>query len=154
RSELPGAFVYDRVAAALRDAEASGVPIEARLVTAFPASWLVNAKTPSSTMRRWSEPPGLDVWTTLVDAVAGGPERWLARDEATRADVVRCIEALGPLGAEGDAIEAISKVLALAVSEGVPLMPAESRAFALETDAGGATTFLAMLDWFSRAMIE
>src|SRR5215471_11239904 len=88
RSELPGAFVYDRVAAALRDAEASGVPNEARLVTAFPASWLVNAKTPSSTMRRWSEPPGLDVWTTLVDAVAGGPEQWLARDEATRADVV------------------------------------------------------------------
>jgi len=44
------------------------------------------------------------------------------------------------------------------VSEGVPLMPAESRAFALETVSHTASapgpTFLGMLDWFSRAVIE
>jgi hypothetical protein len=153
RARMPGAFVYDRVAHSIRVAEASGVPIEDRLVIAFPACWLVNARVPSPILRRWSLPPLCDAWLSLVDALKGGPERWLACT-SERDVVTRCLATLAVEGID-DAPEAISKVLALLVPECVPLMPAESRAFALGADAARADgAFLAMLDWFARSVLE
>src|SRR5436309_11196454 len=76
RARMPGASIYDRVAHSIRVAEASGVSVEDRLVLAFPACWLVNARVPSPILRRWSLPPLHEAWLALVDAVKGGPERW------------------------------------------------------------------------------
>jgi hypothetical protein len=152
RARLPGAFVFDQIANAIRVAEANEVPLHERLVMALPASWLVNAPAPSPVLRRWSEPPLRDAWYALIDAVKGGPERWLACD-AERAVVAECLAMLRVDELkQGD--EAISKVLALLAPEGVPLMPSESVAFVLGDTAAGDSSFVAMLDWFSRAVLE
>ncbi|MEO7094205.1 MAG: hypothetical protein ABI175_13200 [Polyangiales bacterium] len=156
RARMPGAFVFDQVAHAIRVAEAKGVALDERLVLALPASWLVNAPAPSPVLRRWSEPPLREAWHALVESVKGGPDRWLACD-AERAIVDECLAALCVDELKETGIESISKVLALLVPEGVPLMPAESVTFALGETPGGPSrraSFLAMLDWFSRAVLE
>ncbi len=157
RARLPGAFVYDRVAHSLRVAEANGMSMEERFVLALPGSWMVNCAASSSVMRRWSEPPLLDTWIALAEAVKGGPEYWLAAVDPRA--VVR--EALTALLAREvtDLDEAVSKVLALLAPESVPLMPAESVQFALgprppQADDGPTSRFLEMLDWFARATLE
>jgi hypothetical protein len=149
RARLPGAYVFDRASHALRLAEAAEVPLVDRLSLAFPASWLVNAPAPSTAFRRWIDPPLRDAWVTLVEAVKGGGERWLAHGDDVRAEVSRALAAIRSVG-QGD--EAISKVLAILAPESAPLMPPESVAFVLG-DSPGDAPFLAMLDWFSRAVL-
>ncbi|MDP9151652.1 MAG: hypothetical protein M3O36_17155, partial [Myxococcota bacterium] len=57
------------------------------------------------------------------------------------------------IGPEPNAVEAISKVLALLVPERVPLMPAAARAFALGGSASDeASAFVAMIQWFRSAV--
>ena len=128
--------------------------MEERFVLALPGSWMVNCAASSAVMRRWSEPPLVDVWLALAEAVKGGPEKWLlAVDE--RAVVSEALTALCTLEV-ADLDEAVSKVLALLAPESVPLMPAESVRFVLgaPTTEGTASRFLEMLDWFARATLE
>lgn len=147
RAELPGAFVFDRAAAALRTAKALGLPVEDRLALALPASWLVNSPAVSKVLQRWAQAPQRDVWLALVqlleeDGGAGG--------EDADAELVVAMRALGP---EPYVIEASSKVLALLVPDAVPLMPKPARAFVLgPADADDERAFAMMAGWFVRSI--
>ncbi|MBX3258085.1 MAG: hypothetical protein KF782_00085 [Labilithrix sp.] len=155
RARLPGAFAFDRAAAALRTARARGLASRDLLSLAFASSWLVNNAVPSPVFRRWLESPASDIWSELIDAFESeGGWRSLGVDD--RAIVLEAANALAerPHGAG-----ALSKVLALLVPDAVPLMPDAALWFALGTiarpDSADAQTasvdaIVPMLDWFSR----
>jgi hypothetical protein len=143
RARLPGAFVYDQSAHSLRNSKARGTPVAERLPLAFAASWLVNNPASSRVLRRWSEPPQIDVWIALVGALEGPLEsggEW--------APVKALVKRLGD---EPTLIEMVSKVLALLVPSAVPLMPEPARKFLLGEGAGAdVDAFAAIGDWFVR----
>jgi|SRR5580692_3930156 hypothetical protein len=143
RARLPGAFVYDQSAHSLRNSKARGTPVAERLPLAFAASWLVNNPASSRVLRRWSEPPQIDVWIALVGALEGPLEsggEW--------APVKALVKRLGD---EPTLIETVSKVLALLVPSAVPLMPEPARKFLLGEGAGAdVDAFAAIGDWFVR----
>jgi hypothetical protein len=143
RARLPGAFVYDQSAHSLRNSKARGTPVAERLPLAFAASWLVNNPASSRVLRRWSEPPQIDVWIALVGALEGPLEsggEW--------APVKALVKRLGD---EPTLIETVSKVLALLVPSAVPLMPEPARKFLLGEGAGsGVDAFATIGDWFVR----
>jgi hypothetical protein len=143
RARLPGAFVYDQSAHSLRNSKARGTPVAERLPLAFAASWLVNSPASSRVLRRWSEPPQIDVWVALVGALEGPLEsggEW--------APVKALVKRLGD---EPTLIETVSKVLALLVPTAVPLMPEPARKWLLGEGAGAdVDAFAAIGDWFVR----
>jgi hypothetical protein len=143
RARLPGAFVYDQSAHSLRNSKARGTPVAERLPLAFAASWLVNSPASSRVLRRWSEPPQIDVWIALVGALEGPLEsggEW--------APVKALVKRLGD---EPTLIETVSKVLALLVPTAVPLMPEPARKWLLGEGAGAdVDAFAAIGDWFVR----
>ncbi len=150
RARLPGARVFDLVAASLRKAKTAGVSVEDRFNLALPASWLVNSPAISTVLRRWALQPHREACMALIDTFERGPAAWSA-DPGTTEGIRLCVTALGN---EAYVTEALSKVLALVVPEAVPLMPGPARAFVLgdgakdEPDAFGR-----MVDWFARAAI-
>ncbi|MBK6460601.1 MAG: hypothetical protein IPF92_06285 [Myxococcales bacterium] len=123
RAGLPGAFLFDQAAHALRRARPT-LPLEARLDLALASSWLVNSPAPSPALRALATPPWREVLLALAlalealpdEPVAGSPE--LAEIAAA---VDQLSEALGTRRAQGT--EALSKLLALLVPECVPLLP-------------------------------
>jgi hypothetical protein len=143
RGALPGAFVFDRAAAALRIAKAAGVPIANRLALALPASWLVNSPAVSRVLQRWAQPPQRDVWLALVEML----------EEDAGADIDDDLSlAVRALGSEPSLVEAASKVLGLLVPDAVPLLPAPARLFVLGPGhADDERAFAAMIAWFARS---
>jgi hypothetical protein len=143
RARLPGAFVYDLSAHSLRSSKARGIPIAERLPLAFAASWLVNSPANSRVLRRWSQPPQIDVWSALVGALEGPLE-----NAGEWAPVKALVQRLCD---EPSLIEAVSKVLALLVPNAVPLMPEPARRFLLGEGAGAdVDAFVALGEWFVR----
>ncbi len=128
RASLPGAFLFDRAAQALRLARAQAIPLEARLDLAFSASWLVNSPAPSTTLHAWSKSQR-DVLCALASRLEGGE----TLDEMTLGAVAEAVEllasALGERSSQG--AEAVSKLLALVVPEGMPLLPEPACRFLL-----------------------
>jgi hypothetical protein len=144
RGGLPGAFVFDRAAAALRTAKSMRVPIGDRLALALPASWLVNSPAVSRVLQRWAQPPQRDVWLALVETL----EEYGAGASEDDFDAGLAL-AVRSLGSEPHGIEAASKVLALLVPEVVPLLPTPARVFVLgPAGAEGEGAFAAMIRWF------
>ncbi|HTB73922.1 MAG TPA: hypothetical protein VK762_11790 [Polyangiaceae bacterium] len=150
RAELPGARVFDLVAASLRRAKTAGVSVEDRFNLALPASWLVNSPAISTVLRRWALQPHREACLALIDALEQGPAAWSA-DPGTAEGIRLCVAALGD---EAYVTEALSKVLALVVPEAVPLMPSRARAFVLGDEAKDhPDAFGGMVDWFARAAL-
>lgn len=159
RASLPGAFGYDRCAHALRLARARRLPVEELLALALPASWMVNSRAGSPVFQRWLQPEARAAWTELVGLLAGGVGPWLGARPEVREGVTELSLALLALG--GD-LCALSKVLALLVPEGVPLMDdaalwmlldAVPRPAAADAPTGAVEHLLPMLDAFSLAVI-
>lgn len=150
RAALPGARVFDLAAESLRRARAAGLCAADCLPLALPASWCVNSPAPSTVLRRWALPPQREVWLSLVELLE--QPRTGSLDGAS----VEAIEiAIHALGTETFTVEAVSKVLALLVPDVIPLMPEPARAFVLGPSfAADARAFVAMLDWFARAVAE
>ncbi len=145
RGGLPGARVFDLAANALRKARAAGLSTLDRLPLALPASWCVNSPADSRMLRRWALSPEREVWAALVDVLEESAPWSATSNEALAGGIC----AIGP---EPNAVEAISKVLALQVPERVPLMPPAARAFVLgEPASDGASAFVAMVQWFRSA---
>jgi hypothetical protein len=152
RAKLPGAHAFDRATHGLGLARAAGVPVVDLLPLAFASSWLVNSAIPSPVFRRWLSTPAVEVWSELVPALAeGGWEELGQEDRATLA---------GALGALGEGVGAISKVLATLVPAAVPLMPDAALFFAAgsvacpqaaDAQTAGVEAFAPTMDWFSRA---
>lgn len=150
RAGLPGARVFDSATEALRKARAAGVPPMDCLALALPASWCVNSPAPSPVLRRWALPPQSEVWMALLEVLEKPRSGPLDPESREALDI-----GLRALGAEPFLVEAVSKVLALLVPDAVPLMPPAARAFALGAGApDDARAFLAMVDWFERAVRE
>src|SRR5580698_2502807 len=144
RAKLPGARVFDLVADSLRKVRAAGIPTLDRLALALPASWCVNSPAPSTVLRRWALAPQREVWELLIE-VLEEPRSGPLDAESSEA-IVSGIRVLGP---EEFGVEAISKVLALLVPDGVPLMPPPARAFVLgELGHEDARAFVEIVDWF------
>ncbi len=147
RATLPGAFVFDHAAAALAEAQRAGVGVPSRVTLAFASSWLVNSPATSRVLRRWREDAAMGHWVALVEELESSTEcRW---DEVQR-------HTSSLLVPEVDAIESISKVLALVVPNAVPLLPPKARAFlrkVADPKAPGAvvSTFVETLQWFAQA---
>ena len=142
RAGLPGARLYDHAAASLRLAREGGMAAADRLALALPASWCVNSPAPSPVLRRWVLPPQREVWIALVEMFESGEP---FDDEAQDATTL----AVGALGQEPFAVEAISKVLALLVPEAIPLMPPAAITFVLgPAPIAGESPFVAMVRWF------
>lgn len=120
RGALPGAFNYDRTAAALRVAREAGVPAAALLAPAMPGSWMVNNRAPSSVLKGWLSGDGaVAAFDVLLRHLDTGPAGWLERDQASRDEVTAAVRALS----SGDHRAcAVSKVLALLCPDTVPLM--------------------------------
>ena len=159
RGKLPGASVYDRCAHTLRIARAKRVPIDDLLALALPASWTVNSRAASPVFQRWLQPAAREAWTALVGALAGGVGPWLGFDAAHR-DRVSFLA--GALVAAGGDLCSLSKVLALLVPEGVPLMDdgalwmlldAVPRPATADAPTGGVGQLLPMLDAFATASL-
>jgi hypothetical protein len=150
RAGLPGARVFDLAAESLRKARATGLPAGDRLALALPASWCVNNPAPSSVLRRWALPPQQDVWLSLIELLEEPRKGPL--DAESREAVTLGVGALAP---EPYGVEAVSKVAALLVPDGVPLMPPPARAFVLgEAVPLTAPSFAQMIDWFAAAVDE
>lgn len=159
RGALPGASVYDRCAHTLRIARVKRVPTEDLLALALPASWTVNSRAPSPVFQRWLQPAAREAWSSLVGALSGGVGPWLGFDAAHR-DRVSFLA--GALVAAGGDLCAVSKVLALLVPEGVPLMDdgalwmlldAVPRPSTADAPTGGVQHLLPMLDAFATAVL-
>jgi hypothetical protein len=151
--------VYDRCAHTLRIARAKRVPIDDLLALALPASWTVNSRAASPVFQRWLQPAAREAWTALVGALAGGVGPWLGFDAAHR-DRVSFLA--GALVAAGGDLCSLSKVLALLVPEGVPLMDdgalwmlldAVPRPATADAPTGGVGQLLPMLDAFATASL-
>jgi hypothetical protein len=162
RAGLPGAFAFDRAAHAFRVARRAGVACRDLLAPACAASWLVNSAIPSTTMRRWLEPPLADVLGELADALASRAFAWASFDDAERralADALAVLD-LGPRS-----LGALTKILASLAPESVPMMPdaavrfvlgdaavqapAEPSAFDVQT--AKLASFAPVMDWFTEA---
>ena len=168
RASLPGASTFDRAAHVLRALQAEGMPAEALLSLAMPASWTVNAKATSRAFQAWlgSGPGGLPVWTELLAAIPFdlSAEGWLAQTDAERARLTPLVSALtSGERANGASLAAVSKVLALLRPQLVPLMDDAAIAFAIELvatpvdadqPAAPATCFVPMLDWFAGEVVR
>ncbi|HEY5147783.1 MAG TPA: hypothetical protein VII82_13505, partial [Polyangiaceae bacterium] len=150
RAQLPGARVFDLVAQSLRVAKARGVEAADRFTLALPASWMVNSPAISKVIRRWALPPHRDTCLALIEVLEGGPDEWSADPETAQA--LRL--GIASLGTEPYVTEALSKVLALVVTDAVPLMPAPARAFVLGDAANdGPDAFGRIAEWFARAAL-
>jgi hypothetical protein len=149
RGRLPGARVFDLIAASLGETKARGVAVTDRFVLALPASWLVNSPAVSTVLRRWALAPHLETCLALLEVLDDdGHER------GTDAQRDAIALAVTSLGSEPYVIEALSKVLALLTPDRVPLMPPLARAFVLgprECDAPNA--FGRIVAWFEAAVI-
>ena len=150
RAQLPGARVFDLVAQSLRVAKARGVEAADRFTLALPASWMVNSPAISKVIRRWALPPHRDTCLALIEVLEGGPDEWSADPETAQA--LRL--GIASLGTEPYVTEALSKVLALVVTDAVPLMPPRARAFVLGDAAkDGPDAFGRIAEWFARAAL-
>lgn len=160
RHGLPGAFAYDRAAAALRVVAKSGAKKSDLLPLVFASSWLVNNSVPAPVFRKWLSPPLLDVWMELAALIDGGPNAWLDLS----AEEQQMIQAgIATLAIDGHGAGAISKPLALLAPDTVPLMPDAAIAFALgrvarpeapDAQTAGIETFSPMMSWFARAVLD
>ena len=147
RAKLPGAQVFDLAALALANARAAGLSEADQLTLAMPASWLVNSPATSRVLQRWATAPACGHWLRLVALLRRDREE-LSKPDARSA----MIEHLRPLGEEPWLAEAVSKVPAPAVPEGVPLMPPAARAFVLGgQQPASAEAFADMVAWFAVA---
>lgn len=150
RAGLPGARVYDLSADSLRQAKELGLSNDARLPLACPGSWLVNSPAASVVFRRWVLPPSHAILVDLLSRF-DPPEMGPLADETKAA----FREAIPHLGKEPILVEALSKMLALLVPHAIPLMPPLAVTFVLGPEAlPPADTFVAMADWFGRAVEE
>jgi hypothetical protein len=149
RAQLPGARVFDLVAQSLRVARARGVPALDRFTLALPASWMVNSPAISKVLRRWALPPHRETCLALIEVLEGGPDEWSADPETGQA--LRL--GIASLGTEPYVTEALSKVLALVVTDAVPLMPPPARAFVLGAAKDGPDAFGRIAEWFARAAL-
>lgn len=123
RAGLPGAFLFDQAAHALRRARPT-LALEARLDLALASSWLVNSPAPSPALRALATPPRREVLLGLVEALEALPDD-LEEDATALTDIAAAVdhlsEALGARREQG--AEALSKLLALLLPECVPLLP-------------------------------
>lgn len=123
RAGLPGAYLFDQAAHALRRARPT-LALEARLDLALASSWLVNSPAPSPALRALATPPRRELLLGLVDALEALPDD-LDEEAPELVEIAAAVdqlsEALGPRRAQG--AEALSKLLALLLPECVPLLP-------------------------------
>ncbi len=154
RGTLPGAFGFDRGAHGVRVARAKGVPWEALVPLAMPASWMVNNRAPSTVFRRWlaEQTP---TWVALCEALDGGTDAWLTKSRTERDAVMALARSLC---APGHGLCALSKVLAVLCPQTVPLLDDAAVHFALGAVEMPATAdqprapielLEPMLDWFA-----
>ena len=122
RAGLPGAYLFDQAAHALRQARGKGLSLDARLDLAFASSWLVNSPATSPVLRAFSRPPLRPVVVALAEAIEElGDDMGLESEREISGAVDALSLALGDKSAQG--AEVVSKILALLLPETVPLLP-------------------------------
>lgn len=160
RARLPGAFAFDRAVESLTRARRAGVPTAELLPAALASSWLINNATPSPVFARWSCPPLLGYWHTLIPQLEV-PLAELAEESAALRE--RILGSLRGVALDKQGAGAVSKVLALLVPDNVPVMPDAALAFALgivptpeapDAQTADASAFVPMLGWFARTVRE
>lgn len=122
RAGLPGAYLFDQAAHALRQARGKGLALDPRLDLAFASSWLVNSPATSVVLRAFSRPPLRPVVVAIATALEDLPDEL---DEGTERELTGAIDVLsGALGEKSlQGAEVLSKLLALLSPETVPLLP-------------------------------
>lgn len=138
RASLPGAFAFDQAAHGFRIARHAGVPCRELLAAACASSWLVNSGAPSTTFRRWLEPPFDAVLGELAEALAARPCAWASYADDERGALEG---AMNVLAFEPRALGTLTKVLALLAPESVPILADAALRFAGVLAAEGDGTF-------------
>ena len=159
RAGLPGAFAFDQAAHGFRVARSAGVPCRELLAAACASSWLVNSGVPSTSMRRWLEPPLDAVLAELAEALGERACAWASYAEDERAQLSG---ALSVLATEPRSLGALTKILALLAPESVPMMPDAALRFArvpgappedaarsFDAQTAAASCFAPAMTWFS-----
>lgn len=157
RATLPGASLFDRAVAGLREARRGGASLTALLPAAMASSWFVNSGTHSPVFRRWLDHPNDEHWVDLIAAL----DDWSTGARRSRDALRFALEGLAA-GIPGSAA-AISKVAASLSFEAVPLMPDAAISFFLrgglapaepDRQSAGIDVFVPMLVAFKRAEDE
>jgi hypothetical protein len=161
RGSLPGAFGYDQAAYALRvQIEAGAHPLDL-LPLAFPASWLVNSKAPSTLFQRLVFPDMLAHWETIATHLHENANNWATASAVARLAVQQAVAALATV--PQSSLASITKVLALLLPSQVPIMADSEVWYATgkieapskaDGESAPSECFADMMNWYDARQAE